>query len=200
MALFAAGLGSLARGLQWRRLLGRHAIDPNATVFYERGDYAHIVERITGAEAVDLLGISLWYALEYIKDHSGDYVRRVRHTRILLPATRDICDARDAAQGTEIGGLWAGVKAYHHVLDRVTSQHPTSFSVRFFTMQPYLAMTRVDGRVWVSPYVTLSGRSCPVIAVENEASPELFHTFTSHFNVMWQRSQPRPVAARRERP
>jgi hypothetical protein len=192
VGLLAAGIGSFVRGLQWRRLLSRHAIDPNATVYYERGEYARIVERVVDAHEVDLAGISLLYALEYIKDHLGEYVQHARHTRILLPATRAICDGRDIAQGTEPGGLWNGVMDAHRLLSRIRSQHPSSFSVQYFTVQPYFAMTRVDGRVWVSPYVTMSGRSSPVISVEKERSPELYRTFTTHFQTLWLRSLPAP--------
>lgn len=190
VALLGTGIGSAARGLQWRRLLGRHAIDPNALVYYERGDYARIVQNVEQAERLDLLGISLSYAIEYIKDNTAEYIRRVDHTRILLPASRAICDGRDEAQGTSPGGLWVGVRDSHKLIRRLIEDHPTSFSVRFFDIQPYCALTRVDDFIWASPYVTLSGRSCPVIALQKKASPELYRTFATHFELMWQRSSP----------
>lgn len=192
VALLGAGAGSIARGLQWRRLLSRHAVDPHALVYYERGDYARIVQHVPHADRVDLLGISLSYALKYIKDNTHDYVRRVRHTRVLLPATREICDGRDVAQGTAAGALWNGMLDSHNLLRQMLEDHPTSFSVRFFSLQPYCALTRVDGLIWVSPYVTLSGRSCPVIAVREGASPELYRTYATHFELMWQRSSMAP--------
>jgi hypothetical protein len=186
------GVGSVVRGLQWRRLFSRHAVDPHATVFHERGDYGRIVVNVSEAGEIDLAGISLLYVIEYLKDHPAEYTRRVRHTRILLPATKEICDGRDAAQGTEPGGLWAALQDSRRIMARVMAEYPSSFSLRFFAIQPYFAMTRVDGHVWVSPYVNKSGRSCPVIAVEKSRSPELFGTFTSHFEELWKQSSTIP--------
>jgi hypothetical protein len=188
VATLGAVLGSLVRGLRWRALISRHAVDPNAVVYWSRGDYAKLLEYIEHAAEVDVIGISLRYYLEYILDSPGRFTGKVRRTRILLPGTRDICDGRDYAQGGSPGALWSQLNSTALVIQDLRAAYPRSLSARYFSVQPYFAMTRIDDDIWISPYITAHGRSSPVIAVSRQGSPELYKAFKDHFENIWQRS------------
>lgn len=188
VATAAVVVGSVARGLKWRTLIGPYNIDPGAVVYWSRGDYAKLVENAESAAEIDIIGISLQYYIEYIRDYGGDFTRKVGRTRILLPGVREICDGRDQAQGTQIGSLWQSLEYSIEALDQVHNAYPSAIATRFYSVQPYFAMTRIDDDIWVSPYITGFGRSSPVIAVSRQRSPELFKTFSEHFENIWIRS------------
>lgn len=188
VALLAAVVGSLLKDWRWRRLLTQQYSDPQIIFYTRRAAYGRIVENIHQAENVDLMGISLQYSLEYIRDNSSAFFRSVSSLRILLPGDKGICDARDIAQGSPVGSLWESLSACRRTLDELCTFHPSSIEVRYFTIQPYLAMTRVDDKIWVSPYITKSGNSSPVLSIDRRRSPTTFELYQEHYENVWRRS------------
>lgn len=188
VALLAAVVGGLLKDWRWRRLLSQQHSDPQVIFYTRRGSYGRIIENVRKAQTVDLMGISLLYSLEYIRDNSSTIFRSISRLRILLPGERSICDARDIAQGSPVGSLWDSLSACRRTLDELCALHPASIQVRYFTIQPYLAMTRVDDRMWISPYITKSGNSSPVFSVDGRRSPTTFGIYQEHYENIWQRS------------
>jgi len=163
IAVLGVVAGSLAKDWRWRRLFSRYDVDPAVVVYASRGGYSHIVNNVREARSVDLMGISLAYALEHIRDSHTDFFRRVEHLRILLPAVREICDGRDLAQSSAVGSLWHGMGDAVATIRFLRATYPIAVEARYFSLQPYTALTRVDDDLWVSPYVTKSGGSSPVL-------------------------------------
>jgi hypothetical protein len=188
VAVIAGVAGSILKDLSSRRLLSRHGVDPFVTVYARRGLYAQLVSNINHADHVDLMGISLSYALEYIRDNQADFFHRVRLIRILLPATTGICDDRDRTQGSTVGSLARNLLDSIVTLNALVIQFPAQVQVRYFDEQTYSALTIIDDIVWASPYVVKSGSSSPVLVATKSKSPEIYSLFCTHFEVIWARA------------
>lgn len=185
IAVLGLVAGGVAKDWRWRRLFSRYDVDPAVVVYASRGGYSHIVANIDHADYVDLMGISLSYALEHIRDNSQEFFRRVNHLRILLPTEEATCDGRDLAQGSAVGSLWNGRQDAVAAIRALQERHPTAVEARSFRLQPYAALTRVNDDLWVAPYVTKSGGSSPVLAITRARSGKLFRLYADHFEYIW---------------
>ena len=188
VAVLAAVAGAVLKDWRWRRLFSRHKVDPHVVVYARRGAYSTIIEGVDAAGAVDLMGISLQYALEYIGNHTNEFFERIQKVRVLIPTSTEICDARDRAQGTSVGTLAAARKSAEHLLQDLVVRYPMKLEFRRFNLQPYCALTRVDEQIWVSPYLSRTGSSSPVLAIQRDKSPLLFESYLNHFDFVWSHS------------
>jgi hypothetical protein len=185
IAGMAVVIGRIATGWRNRSSFGKKGLDRGVTVYGSRSHYTEILANITSANEVDVVGMSLAYALDHIRDNSRDFFRRVEKVRVLLPGSESLCNERDRAQDGAPGSLWQAVQDSLASVRRLQAEYPNSISVRFFTMQPYGAMTRVDDTVWVAPYITRSGGSSPVMIIGRPRSEHLFELYTGHFDRIW---------------
>ena len=193
-AAFAAVIGSILKDWRDRIFVGRYGIDHHVIVYIRReaSGYPRILENIHSANHVDIMGISLSYFVEYLGDFPQEVARKINTIRILLPKDMKICDDRDAAQGTPKGSLSQNLINCIGILNSVKEKYSKLLDLRFFSIQPYFALIRVDDVVWISQYVTKSGRSCPVLKISRDKSPELFALFEEHFETIWTNSVPEP--------
>lgn len=177
--------GRIATGWRGRSAFGKKGLDRGVTVYSSRSHYTEILANITSAHEVDVVGMSLAYALDHIRDNSRDFFRRVEKVRILLPGSESMCNERDRAQDGAPGSLWQAVQDSLATVRRLQAEYPNSISVGFFAMQPYGAMTRVDDMMWVAPYITRSGGSSPVMIIGRLRSEQLFELYRGHFDRIW---------------
>ena len=178
-------IGRIATGWRGRSAFGKKGLDRGVTVYSSRSHYTEILANISSAHEVDVVGMSLAYALDHIRDNSRDFFRRVEKVRILLPGSESVCNERDRAQNGAPGSLWQTVQDSLATVLRLQAEYPNSISVRFFTMRSYGAMTRVDDTMWVAPYITKSGGSSPVMIMGRSRSQHLFELYTEHFDRIW---------------
>jgi len=188
-------LGKLTREWRNRNTAGKRGADRGVAVYDSRARYTELLGSITSAREVDLLGMSLAYAIDYIRDNRRDFFRRVDKVRILLPGSKELCDERDRAQHAAPGTLWQSARDLKATLRLLEEEYPKSISVRFFTMQSYGAMTRVDGTIWAAPYVTKGGGSSPLFVMGQRRSERLFDLYREHFDRIWDDSGPHGIGA-----
>jgi hypothetical protein len=187
VALIGAACGSIAKDWRWRRLFSRYRVDAHAVVYVDRAGYGAVLPNIATAARVEIVGISLGYALEYVRDNAPAFFRRVRSIRVMLPAMKVICDERDRVQGSAVGNLWKARGDAVATLTQLMQAYPTQIEVGYLRVTPYAAITRVDDAIWVSPYVHKSGSSCPVLAVTKEWSPVMFALYHDYLDALWTR-------------
>ena len=80
----------IATGWRSRSAFGKKGLDRGVTVYGNRSRYAEILANITSAREVDIVGMSLAYALDHIRDNSRDFFRRVEKVRVLLPGSEHV--------------------------------------------------------------------------------------------------------------
>jgi len=183
----AASLVNIFKDRHWQHLLSKN-IDPNVVVFSNRDRYGKLIEEVESAKEIDVMGISLQYTVEYLMDHTDEFSKKIKKMRILLPENNKICDDRDLAQGTEVGSLYATLKKTKTELKFVKEKYPSTFDIRYFLLQPYVAYTRIDDVIWISPYIAKRGRSSPLLKISKKKSPKLFDLYYEHFKTIWEES------------
>lgn len=185
VAILGVVAGWLARDWRARNRLGKKGLDRDVVVYTSRSRYPELLANVSGAREVDIMGMSLAYALDYLRDNSRDFFRRVDTLRVLLPGSRTICDERDRAQNAAPGTLWQASRDLLATVAQLQNDYPNSFEVRYFTLQSYGAMTRVDNIIWFAPYITKGGASSPLIVMSRTGSEHLFRLYLEHFDRIW---------------
>jgi hypothetical protein len=194
-AAAAAAVGSILKDWRWRTIKRRFGLDPHARVYVRRSatHYHELLRDTEAAAQVDVMGLSLAYLSEYLKDCPKEVMDKMKKPiRILLPGSRSLCDERDAMQGHNAGTLWRTLRSSLKLLNNLKSEYPSLFEVKYYCVHPYFAMTRIDDEIWVSLYVNRTGGSSPVIRVDRRSSEELFAVFQGYFEHIWKDSGLRP--------
>lgn len=193
IAVIAAIVAKVVRDLRTRNSLGKSDVDRGVVVYDRRARYTELLGRIAKAGEVDLIGMSLAYALDHLRDNRRDFFRRVDKVRILLPGSKELCDERDRAQNGAPGTLWQAVRDQTATVQLLLHEYPNSVEVRYFTMQSYCAMTRIDDTIWAAPYITKGGGSSPLLVMSDSRSAHLFELYREHFERIWEDSDPHGV-------
>jgi hypothetical protein len=185
VAVLGVVAGWLAMDWRARKRLGHRGLDRAVVVYTSRSRYPELLANVSSAHEIDIVGMSLAYAVDYLRDNARSFFRRVDHVRVLLPGSRAICDERDRAQNAAPGTLWQASRDLLATVVQLQNDYPNSIAVRFFTLQPYGAMTRIDDTVWVAPYITKGGASSPLMVMSRTASEHLFQLYLEHFDRIW---------------
>jgi len=175
----------LAKQRKARNIPPQQAQDRAVAVYPTRSRYNELLEHVAGADHVDVMGMSLAYAMDFLRDHAREFFRRVETVRVLLPGSREICEERDRAQSGAPGTLWQHNVGQLATARQLQRDYPNSIEIRFFTLQPYCAMTRIDETIWAAPYVAKGGASSMLIEIDRDSSPHGFDLYSSHFERIW---------------
>jgi hypothetical protein len=191
-----AVVAKLTNDWRTRNILSKRGLDRGVVVYDSRARYTELLGHIVDAREVDLVGMSLAYAIDYLRDNGKHFFRHVDKVRILLPGSKELCEERDRAQNGTPGTLWQAARDQVATVRTLLQAYPQSIEVRFFTMQSYCAMTRVDDTIWVAPYVTKGGGSSPLLVISHPRSEHLFEIYREHFERIWEDSDPTGAGVR----
>lgn len=186
VGLIGVFCGSLAKEGRLRKLVTGQGLDPKIRVYVDRTQYSSIVRRVDSAKEIDIYGLSLAYVIDFLRDNSDDVFRRIARIRMILPHNEKVCNERDRSQGSAIGSTWRSNLDRHEVVSRLVERYPAQLSVRYSDVHPYCALTRIDNRLFVAPYVTKGGNSSPVLVLDSNDSTRLFNTYRAHFERVWE--------------
>ncbi len=196
VASFTFVVTNVFRKRMWHLVPFGKGFDPEVLVFPDRDSsgYQRVLDALSDAKRVDMLGISLKYFIEYIRNQPYVVNDKVaKPIRVLLPADREICDERDEVQGSRVGSLADNLEDSLAMLTTIRQAAPELVRVRRFRIHPYFAIIRVDDVLMVSVYLHRTGSGCPVLRISKENSPRVFEAFLGYYDDVWNRlSSPWP--------